>query len=184
VYKKNNQKGFTLIELLIVIVIIGILAGVLIAIIDPGAQQNRARDAGVQASINKIALATQGFVSAYGDTPEGDEFLGSLDNVTDALPLDCLPSQYECTFDVTGNELRTTLDTVGSCSAADQWTWDAGGTRVNCQYYYQGNLGTGNDFRICAVAHGMVDGTFCFESAVGYMAQCEGDGTVCVRIGT
>ena len=33
--KKLNQKGFTLIELLIVIVIIGILAGVVLQILDP-----------------------------------------------------------------------------------------------------------------------------------------------------
>ena len=70
----KRQQGFTLIELLIVIVIIGILAGVLIAVIDPQAQQNRARDATVQATINKMALAVGGFRSAYGRSPDGYEF--------------------------------------------------------------------------------------------------------------
>ncbi|MFC1756309.1 prepilin-type N-terminal cleavage/methylation domain-containing protein [Patescibacteria group bacterium] len=46
--KKNTAKsnqGFTLIELLIVIVIIGILAGILVSILDVGEYQAQARDA-------------------------------------------------------------------------------------------------------------------------------------------
>ncbi len=41
---KNTQKGFTLIELLIVIVIIGILAGILVAVVDIKEYQRQARD--------------------------------------------------------------------------------------------------------------------------------------------
>jgi len=41
----NSQKGFTLIELLIVIVVIGILAGILVSILDVGEYQAQARDA-------------------------------------------------------------------------------------------------------------------------------------------
>jgi len=174
--KIKNQKGFTLIELLIVIVIIGILAGVLIAIIDPAAQQSRARDAGVQASINKASLSAEAFVSAYGDTPEGDEFYASLTNAQDADG-DCVAGGYECTFTITGNALRD-----ASCDV-DLWRWDLGAAN-DCQYHYEGDLLGGTEFRICAVSHGIVDGAFCFVSAAGQMMQCEGDGaTDCNAIG-
>ena len=72
----NNQKGFTLIELLIVIVIIAILAGVLIALINPAQQQNRARDASVIATMNKVALSAQGYISSYGSAPDGANLIG------------------------------------------------------------------------------------------------------------
>ena len=58
---KNLQKGFTLIELLIVIVVIGVLAGLVIVILNPTLQRNRARDAVIIASINKIAGEAQSF---------------------------------------------------------------------------------------------------------------------------
>lgn len=41
----NKQKGFTLIELLVVIVVIGILAGIVVNIIDVQEYQKQARDA-------------------------------------------------------------------------------------------------------------------------------------------
>jgi len=128
VLKIKSQKGFTLIELLIVIVIIGILAGVLIAIIDPASQQNRARDAGVQASINKVVLATQGFISAYGRAPDGLEFFEGLDNVSlDSL---CGVDDTECIFDVTGNPLPA------FCAVDGDWDTDGGavGEMQECDF--------------------------------------------------
>lgn len=174
----KNQKGFTLIELLIVIVIIGILAGVLIAIIDPNAQQNRARDAGVQAAINKASLVAEGFVSAYGTTPEGDEFINALANSAASTPGpggSCDASTDTCTFEVTGNELDTLCD-----AAADDW--DGSGAN-QCYYYYEGALGAGDDFRICAMSYGVNLGMFCFRSADGYMSLCDENGANCTRIG-
>ncbi|KKU30604.1 MAG: hypothetical protein UX44_C0018G0001, partial [candidate division WWE3 bacterium GW2011_GWA1_46_21] len=78
-----KEKGFTLIELLIAIVIIGVLAGVLIAIINPTAQRNKAADAGVKAAMNKVALATESYVSSYGTIPDEVQFLAALQNVTE-----------------------------------------------------------------------------------------------------
>jgi prepilin-type N-terminal cleavage/methylation domain-containing protein len=49
--------GFTLIELLIVIVIIGILAGVIIAVINPAQMQLKARQAVLRANTEKGCLA-------------------------------------------------------------------------------------------------------------------------------
>ena len=167
----KNQKGFTLIELLIVIVIIGILAGVLIAIIDPAQQQSRARDAGVQATINKVALATQGFVSAYDRTPEGDEFFEAISNVTRSSAGACAAGAFTCTFDVTGNTLPVT-----GAAAADDWD----GTGANpCYYYYLGNLGTGNDFQIYAKSHGITATIFRYDNTVGAMQECDDAGANC-----
>ncbi len=49
--------GFTLIELLIVIVLIGILSGVLLAVIQPGAQRARANEAVMRTNMDKIRMA-------------------------------------------------------------------------------------------------------------------------------
>lgn len=165
----KNQKGFTLIELLIVIVIIGILAGVLIAIIDPTSQQNRARDAGVQASMNKIVLATQGFISAYGRAPTADEFEGSLDNIT-AVACDDLVDVDTCVFTVTGNPLPMLCNT----------TWSGSGNN-QCNYYYEKDLaGVASTFRIVARSYGIASTTFDYTNTIGEMRECDVDGLNCL----
>ncbi len=55
--KKTNREGFTLIELLIVIAIIGILAGIVLAVLNPGRQRQRAREGTLRANVNKLCLA-------------------------------------------------------------------------------------------------------------------------------
>ncbi|MFH1955763.1 MAG: type II secretion system protein, partial [Patescibacteria group bacterium] len=57
--KKDGEEksGFTLIELLIVIAIIGILAGVLIAVINPAQQRLKANQAVMRSSVSKACLA-------------------------------------------------------------------------------------------------------------------------------
>lgn len=166
----KNQKGFTLIELLIVIVIIGILAGVLIAIIDPQTQQNRAKDAGVQASINKVALATQGFISAYGRIPAGDEFFGAIDNST--IVADCTAATDTCTFSVLGNTLPVTC----TAPAGAGWNGDnVAGAGIQCNFRYIGTAAT-NQFQIIAKSFGIASATFRFDNTVGGMEQCDEDG--------
>ena len=61
---KKNEQGFTLIELLIVIVLIGILSGVLLAVIQPGAQRARAQEAVAKANLDKIRMAMLACISA------------------------------------------------------------------------------------------------------------------------
>jgi len=54
---KTIQKGFTLVELIIVIAIIGVLAAVLITIIDPLDKINAANDSGVLSTIAQLGKA-------------------------------------------------------------------------------------------------------------------------------
>ena len=68
---KNNLDtlGFTLIELLIVISIIGIMAVVLIGVINPSRQRNRASEVVNAEAIRKVASAVEAFTSANGEYP-------------------------------------------------------------------------------------------------------------------
>ena len=59
-----NKKGFTLIELLIVIAIIGILAGILIAVINPAQQRLKANQAVMRSSVSKACLAAVACVTS------------------------------------------------------------------------------------------------------------------------
>lgn len=161
---KENNKGFTLIELLVVILIIGILAGVLIAVIDPQKQQDRARDAGIKATLNKTALATEGYIAAYGDVPNGAEFLDGLTNATATDPTtDCQTSDTDCLFDVTSNDLPT-----ATCTAGYEKGTAAGD---DCHYYYVGDATT-NTFQIFAASFGISGSTFMFDSSLGEIVEC------------
>lgn len=51
-----KYSAFTLIELLIVIVIIGILAGVILVVLNPAAQQRKSAESVLQANTNKLCL--------------------------------------------------------------------------------------------------------------------------------
>lgn len=88
--RKNrlSNAGFTLIELLIVIVIIGILAALVIGVLNPAQQQARARDAATRSAISKAALSTKSlFVSsprAADRAPTINEFLAGIGNVADS----------------------------------------------------------------------------------------------------
>ena len=68
----NSASGFTLIELLIVIVIIGILAGVVITVIDPSRQQLKARETVLRANTEKGCLALYACAATTGDANNCD----------------------------------------------------------------------------------------------------------------
>jgi len=61
---KINNKGFTLIELLIVIAIIGILAGIVIGVINPARQRRKANEAVLRANVGKMCQAWAGCINA------------------------------------------------------------------------------------------------------------------------
>jgi len=168
----KSNKGFTLIELLIVIVIIGILAGVLIAIIDPAAQQNRAKDATVQATMNKIALATQGYNSAYGNYPDGPSFLGGIDGVTATSGCDDtdLSDGVVCIFSVDSFGLPG-----GECGTGTARYYGDGDTvtGTDCRFgYVVANNGT--DFDLFAKSYGDIDSVFRYDSEDSAVHICLG----------
>jgi prepilin-type N-terminal cleavage/methylation domain-containing protein len=179
---KRTEKGFTLIELLIVIVIIGILAGVLVSVINPERQQNRARDANVTATMNKVALATEGFIAAYGRAPDGAELLDSIQNSSAATGVasathDCTRDDNFCMFTVTGNNLPP-----GICDAADNaWTNATGAGTEQCYYLYvRETPGVGADathFRLFAKSFGLSDDIFLYDNKVAEINQCDADAT-------
>lgn len=161
---KRKQGGFTLIELLIVIVIIGILAGVLIAVIDPTSQQNRAKDAGIQAAINKAVLATEGYLSAYGIVPTDVQFLGQFGStVTDTLGT-CAAGNYVCEYAVTGNPLgNICTNNYSGSSGLNQ-----------CYFRYDGDS-VNNTFTISAKSAGIVDVVFVYHNSgvnAGVIQHC------------
>lgn len=59
------QRGFTLIELLVVIALIGVLAGVILVVIDPLEQFARARDAGRKTATRQLAGALQAYYVSH-----------------------------------------------------------------------------------------------------------------------
>lgn len=168
---QRNQKGFTLIELLIVIVIIGILASVLISVIDPTSQQNRARDAGIEAALNKTVLATEGFISAYGGAPDEVQFLNQFKTgtVSDAAATCALAGGFECFFTVTGNKIP------GTCLSGLP-TWFGTGT-ADCAFRYEANDPLSNgEFQIYAKSAGLEGRIFRFKnysSDAGQIMHCD-----------
>ncbi|MFZ5424383.1 MAG: competence type IV pilus major pilin ComGC [Patescibacteria group bacterium] len=66
---KIRSTGFTLIELLLVIALIGVLSGILIAIISPSAQQDVAQDGVRTANLNKAISGLEAHRAVEGTYP-------------------------------------------------------------------------------------------------------------------
>jgi prepilin-type N-terminal cleavage/methylation domain-containing protein len=161
----KNRKGFTLIELLIVIVIIGILAGVAISIIDPKKQQDRAQDATTKATMDKVGIVTESYISAYGEVPTTVEFVAGLKNVVeDTTDCDGFLDAYSCVFEIDGSPLPDTCDDSGVGSGSSK-----------CYFVYEGNP-TGDDdtnFVISAKSFEMEDGYFMLDNNMGTVQSCD-----------
>lgn len=67
--KIKSLLGFTLIELLVVISLIGVLAGALVAVINPVAQMRKARDAQRKADFRQAQSALEMYRSDVGSYP-------------------------------------------------------------------------------------------------------------------
>jgi len=66
---KQLSRGFTLVELLIVIALLGVIATIVIAAINPIEQANRAADAGLKADASQLLSAIDRFYATHSDFP-------------------------------------------------------------------------------------------------------------------
>lgn len=67
--RKYLSKGFTLVELLIVIALLGVIATIVIAAINPIEQANRANDAGLKADGSQMVSAIQRYYVSHSSYP-------------------------------------------------------------------------------------------------------------------
>ena len=65
----KRLKGFTLVEVLIVLTLVVVLAGLVIAVINPSKQRNRAKDGALQNAISSIGQAFETFYGLKGYYP-------------------------------------------------------------------------------------------------------------------
>jgi len=141
-----NNKAFTLIELLIVVSVIGILAAVLIAVINPERQRNRATEVANGEAVRKVATAVEAFTSANGSYPANKDcntgagndatcsgYLSSWPagvtyvNATSSYYVKVasllIPSSYLCYKSETGKVYK---NCNSSCTASKDFTCDEG----------------------------------------------------------
>ena len=83
--KKNKRKGFTLIEMLIVIALIGILAGVVISVINIPKTQARSRDSKRVGDIKRIQTALELYFADNRKYPVSTSWK-NVQNILELLP--------------------------------------------------------------------------------------------------
>ena len=82
----KNLKGFTLIELLIVIVIIGILAGVVLSVLNPAQAQRKASESVLKANTEKLCLALFSCAATTSDARNCDADAASIGATAPTAP--------------------------------------------------------------------------------------------------
>ena len=80
----SSKLGFTLIELLVVIAIIGVLAGVLVVVIDPLDKIRSANDSGVVSTITQVGRANDSYGTNHNNTYVGGTFAQSVTDLNTA----------------------------------------------------------------------------------------------------
>ena len=163
-FKIKSLKAFTLIELLVVITIIGILAAVVVSIIDPEGKQNMAHDGVSKSIMNKVVLSTEGFISAYNNAPDETEFIYNLEiTVNELFGSECsyaFVPDNECLFTVTGSKLPETCD-------LSFWRGNALETQP-CSFRYIGGIqGDPGRFRIYVKSMGLTNELFVYDNMEG-----------------
>jgi len=156
-----NRSGFSLIELLIVIVLIGILTATVAAILNPARVRRTAGDAALKASINKLGLDVQGYISSYGVSPNEYQFLNSLKNTGKIDQKDGVSCEItgspddECLFDIKG------IDLPDEC---DDSEWEGVGSN-HCYFRFKARVFNEDDrFRVYVRSLGQADTLFVFDN--------------------
>lgn len=106
---RENEKGFTLIELLIVIVILGILAGIVVFSVQ--FIQSRGQTAACQTDVKQLQSAAEAYYAQHSAYPPLD-----TDMVTDG-ELHSLPDPAEVKYTVGGATGYTITPHVSGCNA-------------------------------------------------------------------
>ena len=168
----SSSRGFTLIELLIVIVIIAILAGLVLGVLNPIQQQNRARDATVNSSITKAALSNKSlYVSSpriAERIPTLNEFINGIGNEASetcaaSASADLTGAAASCTFTLQG------ITAPATCDSANLYNRLAPGDSTACQFLYYRHDGAGVPvgstplFRIAALGAARPQQLFVYE---------------------
>lgn len=114
------EQAFTLVELLIVIALLGVIATIVIAAINPIEQANRARDAGYKADASQLESAIERYYTANNQFPwnvagattvESEFAFTSADNVAVGL---CGTTGSTCKTAATQGVLITSLELQSS----------------------------------------------------------------------
>ena len=127
---KNKQKGFTIIELLIVIVVIGILAGIVITTYS--GIQAKARNAVRQTDIQSIQTQLEAYYSQNGHYPSNADLSSATWRATNMPSLDTNalidPSSGQTISNVTIADNST-----GQAKEYSYYPVDSTGSSANCE---------------------------------------------------
>lgn len=137
----GKNKAFTLIELLIVIVIIGILAGVVLAVLNPAKQQRRAREAVFQANVNKYCAALQACASTTTNATRCDTEAELGISSQDGSPI--VNTQYGVRGDTSAYTDQTVSNPTDVVYISAQLPAGAGSDGTTCVAQCGYNFGTG-----------------------------------------
>lgn len=114
------RKAFTLIELLIVIGIVGVISGTVLVVVNPTKQRDKANDAVMLATMEKLSLALE---ASYGSTFSYPSSCAELASVSSSNVV-CSSANL---FTVNGVALPQT------CTSQTQY---ANGGSTACKFYY------------------------------------------------